>query len=180
MAATRPTYTDEEREEIIGHVLAELSAGVPISKTLGKDREEWLCCERCFWNWYYAADANDENGLVQKVARARDCGIEARLERALEMADTPMMGEIVTIERDPDHQKDLDAGEEVTSHDGSPYEGMIVKVRREDMLGHRKLAVETAFKAAAMLKPKKYGPRQLLGSDPENPLPSGFNLNFHG
>lgn len=160
------TYSDEERESIIEHVLAELSAGIPISKTLGDGREEWLCSERCFWNWYYAADAEDRNGLVQKVARARDCGIEARLERAFEVADTPMMGEIVT--------------EEPVCVEGKPLEGVTVrKVRTEDMLGHRKLVVDTALKAAAMLKPKKYGARQLLGSDPDNPLPQGFTVTLH-
>jgi hypothetical protein len=172
------SYTDEERQGITDHVLAELSAGAPISRTLGADREEWLCSERCFWNWYYAADADDKNGLVQKVARARDNGVEAMVDKAIHVAETPQLGEIVTVERDPDHQKDLDNGEEVSNQDGSPYEGMIVKVRKEDMLGHRKLVVDTLLKAAQMLKPKKYGPRQLLGSDPDNPLPVGFQVVF--
>jgi hypothetical protein len=49
-AAPVAQYTDDERETIIAHVLAE---------------------------------------LVQKVARARDCGIEARIERALDVSETP-------------------------------------------------------------------------------------------
>jgi hypothetical protein len=101
-----------EREKIIAHVLAEMSAGIPLSKVLGPDREPWLCSERCFWKWYHQADVNDANGLVQKVARARDCGVEARIERALEMAETPMIGEIVTMERDPELQKDIEDGME--------------------------------------------------------------------
>jgi hypothetical protein len=112
-AAPVAQYTDDERETIIAHVLAELSAGIPVSRTLNDQREKWLCSERCFWNWYYEADADDDERLVQKVARARDCGIEARIERALDVSETPMIGEIVTIERDPEHQKDLDDGEEV-------------------------------------------------------------------
>jgi hypothetical protein len=161
------TYTAKEREKIIEHVLAELSAGVPISRTLGDDKEPWLCTERCFWKWYHQADVNDANGLVQKVARARDCGVEARIERALEMAETPMIGEIVTMERDPELQKDIEDGMEPKNQDGTPHEGMIVKVRKEDMLGHRKLVVETAFKAAQMLKPKTYGPKLDLTSGGE-------------
>lgn len=31
---------------------------------------------------------------------------------------------------------------------------------------------------AAKLSPKKYGDKTLLGSDPENPLPTGFNVNL--
>jgi hypothetical protein len=172
------SYSDDEKGRIVDHVLAELSAGIPISRTLNADREEWLCSERCFWNWYYAADASDENGLVQKVARARDNGVEAMVDKAINVAETPQLGEIVTIERDPEHQKDVEGGAEVKKLDGSPYGGMVVKVRKEDMLGHRKLVVDTLFKAAQMLKPKKYGARTLVGSDPDNPLPPGFNVNL--
>lgn len=161
------TYTPEDRERIAAHVLAELSAGIPISRTLGPDREEWLCTERCWWNWYYESDAEDANGLVQKVSRARACGVEAQMDRAAYIAETPMMGEIVTIERDHEHQKDIDDGGEVTKNDGSPYEGMTVKVRREDMLGHRKLLVDTLIKQAQMLKPKTYGARLDLTSGGE-------------
>jgi hypothetical protein len=44
---------------------------------------------------------------------------------------------------------------------------MIVKIRKEDMLGHRKLVVETYIKAAQMLKPKTYGPKLDLTSGGE-------------
>lgn len=132
-----------DRAKIIAHVLSELSAGIPISRTLGPNREAWLCSSRCFWNWYYSADADDPNGLVQKVARARECGIEARMDEAAEIAATPMMGEIVTIE-----------GDKTTT-------------RTEDMLGHRKLLVDTIHKQAQMLKPKTYGAKLDLTSGGE-------------
>jgi hypothetical protein len=102
--------------------------------------------------------------LRGKLASARENGVEARMEEAVKVARQPMMGEIVTIERDPEHQKDVDEQGEVTNLDGSPYEGMIVKVRREDMLGHRKLLVDTLIKSAQMLKPKTYGPKLDLTS----------------
>lgn len=164
-------YSDEEKAKIIEHVLAELSAGVPISRTLNGDREPWLPSQSTWWNWYYNSEAEDPDGLVEKVARARACGVEAMMDQAVEMARTPMMGEIVTVERDPEHQKDLEDGATITEQDGSPYEGMIVKVRKEDMLGHRKLVVDTLFKAAQMLKPKTYGPKLDLTSGGEK-----FNL----
>lgn len=131
----------DEREKIIRHVLAELSAGVPISRTLGPDREGWLCCERAFWNWYYEADAEDPNGLVQKVARARDCGIEAKMDQAMHVAETPMIGEIKV-------DKHLNVGGVAVP---------VTEIRHEDMLGHRKLMVDTIHKQAQMLKPKTYG-----------------------
>jgi hypothetical protein len=140
-------YSDEEKAKIIAHVLAELSAGIPLSKTLGPDREEWLCTERCFWNWYYDTDTNQPDNLVQKVARAREVGVEARIERALQAAETPMIGETITVEED---------GEKT-----------ITKTRQEDMLGHRRLLVDTALKAAQMLKPKTYSPKLDITSDGE-------------
>jgi hypothetical protein len=154
-----PTFTEKDKERIIAHVLGELSSGIPISRTLGANREPWLCTERHWWNWYYEASAEDVDGLVQKVSRARACGVEAQMDRAAYIAETPMMGEIITIERDPEHQKDAEDGAEITKLDGAPYEGMTVKIRREDMLGHRKLLVDTLIKQAQMLKPKTYGPK---------------------
>jgi hypothetical protein len=37
-----------------------------------------------------------------------------------------------------------------------------------------RLRVDARKWVAAKLKPKKYGDRQLIGSDPDNPLPPGF------
>ena len=137
------TIATPDREKITRHVLAELSAGIPVSRTLGEDREDWLCCERTFWNWYYEADAEDPDGLVQKVARARRCGIEAKMDMAMRVAETPMIGEIKV--------------DKVVNIGGvaMPF----TEVRHEDMLGHRKLVVDTIHKQAQMLKPKTYGAR---------------------
>jgi hypothetical protein len=140
-----------EREKIIAHVLAELSAGIPVSRTLGAEREDWLCTERCFWNWYYQADAEDENDLVQKVARARDSGIEAKMDQAMNVAETPMLGTITV-------DKHINVGGEAVP---------VTEVRHEDMLGHRKLLVDTIIKQAQMLKPKTYGAKLDLTSGGE-------------
>lgn len=158
MAKAKTSAAPEyDRELVIAHVLAELSAGIPLSRVLGPDREPWLCTERCFWKWYHEADPDEVAGLVQKVARARQCGVEARIERALEIAETPMMGEVHTIERIK--PADMDLNDLI---DDGPQD--LVKTTRADMLGHRKLMVDTAFKAAQMLKPKSYGPKLDLTS----------------
>lgn len=47
-----------------------------------------------------------------------------------------------------------------------------------DAVQRSKLRVDARRWIAAKLKPKKYGDRQLIGSDPENPLPAGFSVNL--
>lgn len=158
MASRKDVYTDEQRDEIVAHVLVNVAAGRAVTTILKED--EGLCAETTFWRWYF----NDDE-LREKLARARENGVEARLEQAVHMAMTPMMGEIVTYERDPELQKDIEDGQEPTSQGGDPYEGMICKVKKEDMLGHRRLVVDTLIKSAQMLKPKTYGPRLDLTSD---------------
>lgn len=143
------SYTQEDRERIIDHVLAELCSGRAVSRTLAED--EGMPSERTWWNWYHQSDAEDANGLIQKVARARECGIEAKIDRALDIAAHPMIGEIRI-------DKHLSIGGEALP---------VTEVRHEDMLGHRKLLVESTFKAAQMLKPKTYGPKLDLTSGGE-------------
>lgn len=141
MAPNPIHFTDEERETVIEHVLAELCSGRPVSRTLAEDDD--MPSERTWWNWYHKADAEDPNGLVHKVTRARHCGIEAKMDQAMAVAEQPMMGEIRV-------DKTMNIG-------GEPTE--VTEVRHEDMIGHRKLLVETIFKSAQMLKPKTYGPK---------------------
>lgn len=86
---------------------------------------------RTVYDWL-AADAD----FSSRFARARDVGFDAIAEEALKIADTPQDG--VVIEDD----------------------GEKVKEKRGDMLGHRKLQVETRLKLLAKWNPKKYGDRQ--------------------
>jgi len=53
----------------------------------------------------------------------------------------------------------------VTTDDGEKK-----TVREEDMLGHRKLQIETRLKLLAKWNPKKYGERLAVAGDAENPL----------
>lgn len=41
-----------------------------------------------------------------------------------------------------------------------------------------RLRVDARKWVAAKLKPKKYGDKTLIGSDPDNPLPAGFQVEF--
>lgn len=156
----KPT-PDDKRQRIIEHVLTQVSCGRTVSEII--DEDEDMPDQATFWRWHF----DDYADLRGKLASARENGVEARMEEAVKVARSPMMGEVVTVERDPEHQKDVDEGGVVTNLDCSPYNGMIVKVRKEDMLGHRKLLVETLIKSAQMLKPKTYGPKLDLTSGGE-------------
>jgi hypothetical protein len=163
MAKTgRKPTPDNERKRIIEHVLTQVSCGRTVSEIIAEDAD--MPDQATFWRWHF----DDWGGLRGNLASARENGVEARMEEAVKVARTPMMGEIVTIERDPEAQKDIEDGQEPTiAATGEPYEGMIVKVRKEDMLGHRKLLVDTLIKSAQMLKPKTYGPKLDLTSGGE-------------
>lgn len=87
------------------------------------------------WRSVYDWIAQDE-GFAARFARARELGADAIAEQAMSIADTPVIGEEVE-----------------ESENG-------IKVRRADMLGHRKLQVETRLKLLAKWFPKKYGDRQ--------------------
>jgi hypothetical protein len=133
MGRRKDCYTDEQKDEIIAHVLVNVASGRAVTTIFAED--DMPCHENTFWKWYFV----DEE-LRGKLAHARENGMEARMEQAVHVARTPMMGEVVTIEPGGE-------GEEIR------------KVRQEDMLGHRKLLVDTLIKSVQMLKPKTYGPK---------------------
>lgn len=54
------------------------------------------------------------------------------------------------------------------------YEGIEPDVQRD------RLAVDARKWVASKLKPKVYGDKTLIGSDPDNPLPAGIDVTFRG
>ena len=76
--------------------------------------------------------------FAARFARARDDGYDVIAEDCLRIADTPLAGDIVTVE---------EGGES----------GDTTKTVTEDMLGHRKLQVETRLKLLAKWDPRRYG-----------------------
>jgi hypothetical protein len=97
------------------------------------------------WTAIYAWAAQDKN-LSERIAQAREQGYDAIAEDLLAIADTPLMGET-----------------ETSSANG-------LTITRQDMLGHRKLQIETRLKLLAKWNPKKYGDRQILAGDKDNPV----------
>lgn len=78
---------------------------------------------------------DDVNGFAAEYARARDFGVDVMADELLEISDTPKEG-VEVIEGD----------------DGT-------KIKRGDMLGHRRLQVDTRKWYLSKLAPKKYGDR---------------------
>lgn len=87
--------------------------------------------------------------FAARIARARDIGFDVIAEEALAIADTPLAGQTVTV-------------------DDSEKGG--TKTVTEDMLGHRKLQVETRLKLLAKWDPKRYGDAVRVAGDKDNPL----------
>lgn len=79
-----------------------------------------------------------DEGFAKRIAQARKLGFDAIAEEALEIANTPVEG----VETEDD--------------------GVRQRVKRGDMLGHRKLQVETRLKLLAKWSPAKYGDRASL------------------
>ena len=88
--------------------------------------------------------ADADPALSRDIARAREAGFDRIALEALRIADTPLEG--VEIEETGHGSEDAPAFSER-------------KVRRKDMLGHRRLQVETRLKLLAKWDPKRYGER---------------------
>jgi hypothetical protein len=123
----------------------QLADGIPLREIC---RQDGYPLWRVVYDWMYR-----DPELVTAIAYARDIGWDAIAEDCFRIADTPLLGEIVT-----------DDGEKVT-------------IRKEDMLGHRKLQVETRLKLLAKFNPKKYGDRVVHAGDAENPVVIENNIN---
>lgn len=128
-----------------------LSDGVPLREIC---RMEGMPAWRTVYDWMYRDDALGEKGvgLSAAIARAREIGYDAMAEECLIIADTPKIGFKKTF------------------NSGSEEDEDSMTVVEEDMLGHRKLQIETRLKLLAKFNPKKYGDRQILAGDPENPF----------
>lgn len=107
---------------------------------------------RTVYGWMEARD-----DFSARIARARIMGRDAILEDTLLIADTQELGE--RTESGP----------------------LGMKTISEDMLGHRKLKIETRFKILAKWDPKKYGEKITHGGDPDAPLQLVLNgSDVHG
>jgi hypothetical protein len=103
-----------------------------------------------------------QDGFAAAFGLARDVGFDALAARCLEIANTPLEGV-----------------ETITDTDGKVIE------KRADMLGHRKLQIETILKLLAKWDPRRYGERlhtdvQALDANgkPTSPLLPVLNITI--
>jgi hypothetical protein len=85
-------------------------------------------------------------------ARAREIGYRAISEQCLRIADTPLVGE-----------------ERTTKADGS------IEVKEGDMLGHRRLQIDTRLRLLGKWAPKVYGDKTTIAGDPDAPLTASLS-----
>lgn len=156
MAETgRPT---KRTPEVIQRIVDGLSAGTPLAVIC---RADDMPADRTVRDWI-EADAD----LSADIARARELGFDQIAFDALTIADTPQIGEIVT--------------EKPIMVDGKPLDGVSVReVKSDDMLGHRRLQVETRLKLLAKWDPKRYGELvKHAGPNGDDPIPAAVQVSF--
>lgn len=122
----------------------QLSEGIPLRQICREN--EGFPAWRTVYDWM-----GKDPDLAAAIARARDVGYDAMAEDCLVIADTPMLGEEVSESEDEEGVRR-------------------VTVKRIDMLGHRKLQIETRLKLLAKFNPKRYGDKVVHAGDDVNPI----------
>lgn len=117
--------------EIAIHICRQLSDGIPLREIC---RQEGMPAWQTIYDWMYRDD-----DLSRAIARAREIGYDALAEECLEIADN------------------LHIGTKKVYSSGAEDDEDSMTVTEEDMLGHRKLRIETRLKLLAKFNPKKYG-----------------------
>jgi len=136
-----PTYSIETHGDAL---CAELALGRSLRSVC---RDEGMPSMTVVMGWLRLSPE-----FQQQYARAKDEAADALVEEMLDIADTPLEGVTEKFEMvkmpNPDDPELPDV-----------EEFRIVERKVEDMLGHRKLQVDTRRWVASKLKPKKYGDR---------------------
>jgi len=145
----RPSTYDPE---IAREMCEQLSEGIPLREIC---RQEGYPAWRTVYDWM-----KKDKDLSTAIAYARDVGYDALAEDCLLIADTLQFGEEVTETETPE-------GEDA---EGNTLTKKTVTIRKVDMLGHRKLQIETRLKLLAKFNPKKYGDRTIHAGDDEAPV----------
>lgn len=106
-----------------------------------------ICRDKSMPGWTTVYDwMGRHKEFAESIAHARELGFDAIAEEALQIANTPEIGE----ETEDDGEK--------------------IKTKRADMLGHRKLQVWTRLQLLAKWSPGKYGDRRIVDMTVNEPL----------
>jgi hypothetical protein len=148
--------------DIARSMCEQLSEGIPLREIC---RQEGFPAWRTVYDWM-----RKDPDLSTAIAHARDVGYDAMAEECLQIADNPLLGEEVSESETP----------EGTDEDGNVIVRKTVTIKKVDMLGHRKLQIETRLKLLAKFNPKKYGDKVVHSGDDENPVVIENNMNVFG
>ena len=155
----RPSTYDPD---IAQQMCEQLSEGIPLREIC---RQEGFPAWRTVYDWM-----RKDPDLSTAIAYARDVGYDALAEDCLRIADNPQLGEEVSESETPDG----------VDEDGNTVMKKTVTIKKVDMLGHRKLQIETRLKLLAKFNPKKYGDRVTHAGDDDNPVVVENNHNVFG
>ncbi|WP_108270326.1 terminase [Stenotrophomonas maltophilia] len=143
----RPT---KKNDKLLQEITERLSQGEPLAQIC---RDEGMPAARTVREW----QQTDES-VSAAIARAREEGFDAIAAECLRIADTPLPGKIEKRELlGVVKHKDEDGKEQSVALPEA--ELVVTEERTEDMLGHRKLQIETRLKLLAKWDPKRYGER---------------------
>lgn len=119
--------------ELLDRICERLAEGVPLTVICRDLRAEGIqLAPRTVRDW----EADEHKPEAAKaIAAARADGEQTLAEQCLTIADTPLEGEETKLDK----------------------EGNVVEVKRGDMLGHRKLQIDTRLKLLAKFNPKRWG-----------------------
>ena len=106
-------------------------------------------CYKTVMVWLNDPELKD---FSQNYHRAREHRTEIIFEQLRDIAEKPLVGEITITKETKD--------------------GKFVEVKQADNVQRSDLMVKTAMWQLARMAPKKYGDRQILAGDPENPIAS--------
>ncbi len=144
------TFKPETAQEICDR----LSKGEPLAQIC---RDPGMPHPSTFRVWCDQGKMLGDVTLAIAYARARDDGFDAIASEAMDIIDAAPE-RVVTV-----------MGEERSE---SRIDGASVQ--------WAKARAELRLKLLAKWDPKRYGERQLVGSDPDNPLPAGVTVTFKG
>ncbi len=116
-------------QKVADEICTRLAQGEPLAQICREDRMPSLTT---VWNWQKA-----KAEFSECIARAREAGWDRIASDALEISNTPLLGVIRKVE--------------------DTAEGTKITETHEDMLGHRRLQIETRLKLLAKWDPKRYG-----------------------
>jgi len=138
-------------------ICAQIADGKPLKVICREIGIPW----RTVYDWFRA-----HPDFEKRMATARLIGEEAIAAECLEIADTPLEGVETTEEATTVLNQAEGEGQPPT------LPAVVTKTKRGDMLGHRKLQIETRLKLLAKWNPKKWGDKleQTHKGDPGAPV----------